>query len=122
MGAPVWNIVLEEDSDFDLTVRYKSSRCTAVNVTGYGARFGVRNDPDAPALVIASVSGGQITVAGTTGDFNIHIGAATVNSLKYLVEDTAEYSLTIFTAANTETSPKRILQGHVDFSRNYGGS
>ena len=123
MSAPIWNIILEEGSDFDLVLVYKSG-CTVVDITGYGARFAIRNDPDESALLVSSITGGQITVAGTTGQFTLLVGATTVDTLKNLIDASkAKYAFTIWPSANTpDVNPRRLLQGSVKFSRNYGGA
>ena len=123
MSAPNWNITFEENSDFDLVLVYKNG-CAVVDVTGYGARFAVRNNPDESALVVASVTGGQITIAGTTGQFTISIGATTINTLKNTLDPRkARYSFSIWPNALTDTiNPKRLLEGKVDYTRDYGDS
>ncbi len=123
MSAPIWNIILEEGSDFDLVLVYKSG-CAVVDITGYGARFAIRNDPDESALLVSSVTGGQITVAGTTGQFTLLVGATTVDTLKNLLDSNkARYAFTLWPSGLTPAvNPRRILQGSVKFSRNYGGA
>lgn len=123
MSAPVWNIVLEEGSDFELVFIWKDG-CDAINVTGYGARFAVRNDPDESALVLGSVTGGQISVSGVSGQFTLLLGATTIDALKNTLDTKkAKYAFTIWPGASTPAvNPKRLLQGRVDYSRNFGGS
>lgn len=123
MPAGIWNIVLEEGSDFDLVVVYEDTACSPVDLTGYGARIAVRNNPDQPALLVGSVTGGEITIAGTTGQITVSIAASVITALKDLVKDNAEYNLTIWPGASTPSvNPKRLLEGCVEYSRNYGGA
>lgn len=123
MSAPIWNVVFEEGSDFDLVFVYYNGPCTIIDVTGYGARFAVRNDPEATPLVVASVTGGQITIAGTTGQFSIKIGATTINTLKNLVQSSCKYTFTVWPGASTPSvNPKRLAQGAVKYSRDYGAA
>lgn len=119
MAAGVFNIELQEYSDFDLNVEYEDN-CTPVVVTGYGAIFQVRNSPDEDPLLTASVSNGRISVAGTTGLFTINIPAASINAIKHTIEDCAQFAFVIWPGASTPNEdPKRILEGAVDYSRAY---
>ncbi len=98
--------------------------CDVIDVTGYGARFAVRNDPNEGSLVVGSVTGTQISVNGASGMFTLKIGATTVDGLKNTLDPSeAQYAFTIWPGAATPAvNPKRLLQGCVGYSRNYGGS
>ena len=122
MGAPIWNVIFEEGSDFDLVLKYQNG-CDAIDVSAYGARFAVRNTPDEDALVVGSVTGGQIVITGVSGLFTLKIGAATIDGLQNtLIPSEAQYAFIIWPGASTpDVNPKRLLQGCVDYSRDFGG-
>jgi len=122
MPAALWTITLEEGSDFDLQLLYEDN-CDPVDVTGYGAIFQIRNDPDAAALVTASVANSQITIAGTTGQFDINIPAASVSAIRDLIDDDAKYTFIIWpTASTASVDPKRLLEGRVKYTRSYAST
>ena len=120
MPAPVWKIVFEEGSDFELTLSYEDKCGDPIDVTGYGAELIAKNDPDGSALVTATVSNSRITVSGTTGQFAILIPAASITAIKNLVERTCQYTVNIWpTNASPDVNPKRLLQGPVTYTRDY---
>lgn len=122
MAAFDWPIELEEGSDFDLIVEWENQYCELVDLTGYGAKLQVRNDPDDPsALVTASVSNSRIAIpANTPTQMEINIPAASVDAIKDLITEEAGYSLILWPGASTpDVDPKRLLDGPVEYSRTY---
>ena len=120
--APEWPITLEEGSDFDLEVTWESADCSPKPVTGYGATFEVRNNPDdASPLITASVANSQITIAGADGRFSINVPAASVDAILDLIDtDYCRYTMIIWpSAASPAVDPKRLIQGPVAYSRSY---
>ena len=121
MSAPIWNIILEEGSDYDLEVTYQAADCVAKVLTGYGASFQIRNDPDDPdSLVTASVANGRISVAGPSGIFSLNIPATSVDAIKSLINSGARYNFMIWPGASTPAiDPKRLLEGSVSYKKAY---
>jgi len=120
MPAALWNIILEEGSDFDLEVTYQSTACVAKVVTGYGATFQIKNTPDDSSLITASVSNARISLSGASGIFSINVPAASVTAIKNTIQDGARYNLLIWpTAASTDVDPKRLLEGQVTYKKAY---
>lgn len=122
MSAPEWPITLEEGSDFDLEVSWESSDCSPKPVTGYGATFEIRNDPDdTNPLLTASVDNGRIVLAGVDGRFSINVPATSVDAVRDLIDtSTARYTMIVWpSAASPEVNPKRLLQGDVAYTRSY---
>lgn len=121
MPAALWSVIFEEGSDFDLEVTYQAADCTPKVVTGYGASFQVRNSPDAvSSLVTASVANGRIAIAGASGIFSINIPAASIDAIRYLINEDARYNLVIWPGASTPAvDPKRLLEGGISYRRQY---
>lgn len=122
MPAPDWPITLEEGSDFDLEVSWESADCSPKPVTGYGAAFEIRNDPDdTNALLTASVANGRISIAGPDGRFSINVPAVSVDAIRDLINtDVCRYTMVVWpSAASPAVNPKRLLEGAVDYTRSY---
>jgi len=124
VSAPIWNIILEEGSDFDLEVTYQAADCVAKPVTGYGASFQIRNDPDDPtSLVTASVANGRVSVAGSSGIFSINVPATSVDAVKNLINSNARYNFVIWPGASTPAvDPKRLLEGSISYRKAFAST
>jgi len=123
MPAAIWKLRLEEGSDLNLVVTYENRCGDPIDVTGYGARLAIRNNPDDPNPLITITQGAGITLAGTTGEFTLIVSAASVNAIKHTIQNSARYSFTIWPTASTPSvNPIRLLEGPVTYSRDYGAS
>jgi hypothetical protein len=73
MAAPVpRQTVIDQARDFYLSVIWKDSTGTPVNITNYTANFSIRQNYGEP-IVLAVSSPTDITVGGSNGTFTVHL-------------------------------------------------
>lgn len=121
MAAAKYDIVLEEQSDFVLNVGYEDPRGTIVDITGYGAKFEVRDERGASAISRLSATVGEgITLDIPLGMFRIRIISAAIDALADELPDgwRGEWDLLIWpTLASPNINALRLVSGKVKYSR-----
>lgn len=113
MAAGVYNTTIEKGATFNLSVTYKDSAGTAVDLTGWTVRMHVRETPADSSPILTS-EGGSPTIVLTknsSGVITVTISAATTSAL---TATTAYYDIE---AEQTSTGiVRRILKGRVVIS------
>ena len=122
MAAGKYNIVIEQGATYDVTVEYKDSNNTPIDLTGYSGRMQIRPsigstttylclssslNPDGTGL---NFSGSNGATPPTSGSIRLYISANTSSMLTF---DQGVYDLEI--ASGSYVS--RILQGNVKLSK-----
>jgi hypothetical protein len=108
--ANTYNSTIDQGSDWYLTLIYKDSSGTAINLTGYTANMQLRvNANSATADLTLSTTSG-ITITGSTGTIAIH---ATATQTAALTAQNYVYDLEIKSAGNVIT---RLIQGTLNVS------
>lgn len=81
MPARKYDILIEQGSNFTLTVFAKNSDGTVRDLTGYTARMQIRSSVDsATVLAEASTNNGLISIVGVDGEVTINIPSATTDN------------------------------------------
>jgi selenophosphate synthetase-related protein len=111
MAAGVYDITIEQGATFTMSLTWKDSTGSPVNLTGYTARMQVRENYESDStLVSLTSSGGDIVLGGALGTIAVTI-AATATQLLQL--DEAVYDLELVNGATVT----RLLQGKAIISR-----
>lgn len=90
MTAGIYNPTIDQGATWSVTVLYKDSSGTAINLTGYTAAMQVRqNYSSADADLTLTTSNGGIAITGNTGTVVITMTAAQTAALEegYYVYD-----------------------------------
>lgn len=103
--ANLYNVTIDQGSDWYLTVTYKNPNGTPINLTGYTAALQLRSLPESPTAVLSLSTGSGITITGATGVADIH---ATATQTRAIDEGTYYYDLEITSSSNIVT---RLVQG-----------
>lgn len=103
--ANLYNVTIDQGSDWYLTVTYKNPNGTPINLTGYTAALQLRSLPESPTAVLSLSTGSGITITGATGVVDIH---ATATQTRAIDEGTYYYDLEITSPATIVT---RLVQG-----------
>jgi hypothetical protein len=89
-----------------LTVTWKDSAGTAINLTGYSARMQVRETYSSTSTIVSLTNGSGITLGGAAGTIAIAISATTTAALT--APFSGVYDLELVSAGGVVT---RLLQG-----------
>jgi hypothetical protein len=111
MTAATNNFVIDQGANWFLTVVYKDSTGTAINLTGYTAALQIRDTyaDSTTDLSLTSPSGG-ITITGATGTIAITATAAQTGAI---AAGSYVYDLEITSASGIVT---RLIQGRISIS------
>lgn len=111
MTAATNNFVIDQGANWFLTVVYKDSTGTAINLTGYTAALQIRDTyaDSTTDLSLTSPSGG-ITITAATGTIAITATAAQTGAI---AAGTYVYDLEITSASGIVT---RLIQGRISIS------
>lgn len=110
MAAGVYNTTIEKGATFNLTVTYKDSTGTPVDLTGWTVRMHVRETPADSSTILTSQGGSPtiIITKNSSGVITVTISATTTSSLSVT---TAYYDIE---AEETATGiVRRILKGRI---------
>lgn len=102
----LFDITINQGATFELTITYKDSAGTAINLTGYTARMQVRETYSSSSTVVSLTNGSGITLGGAAGTIAILISAATTAALT--APFSGVYDLEIVSGGGVVT---RLLQG-----------
>ena len=116
--ANQYNIVVEQGATFTLTITFKDSSGSAINLTDYAARMEIRESHTASSAltVLTSASGGSgntqgITLGGVAGTIAIVIADSTTNG--FTAPATNVYDLEL---VSTNGAVTRLLEGKATVS------
>ncbi len=91
---------------FELTITWKDSAGTAINLSGYTARMQVRETYSSTTPIVSLTNGAGITLGGAAGTIAIVISATTTAALA--APFSGVYDLEIVSAGGVVT---RLVQG-----------
>lgn len=101
-----FDIEINQGATYELTVTWKDSAGTAINLTGYSARMQVRETYSSASTVVSLTNGSGITLGGAAGTIAILISATTTAALT--APFSGVYDLELVSAGGVVT---RLLQG-----------
>lgn len=101
-----FDIEINQGATFELTVTWKDSAGTAINLTGYSARMQVRETYSSSSTIVSLTNGSGITLGGAAGTIAILISATTTAALT--APFSGVYDLELVSAGGVVT---RLLQG-----------
>jgi hypothetical protein len=101
-----FDLTINQGATFELTITWKDSAGTAINLTGYSARMQVRETYSSTSSVVSLTNGSGITLGGSAGTIAIVISATTTAGLT--APFSGVYDLELVSAAGVVT---RLLQG-----------
>jgi hypothetical protein len=110
MAAGVYDITIEQGATFTMSLTWKDSTGSPVNITGYTARMQVRTNYEAEDTLVSLVSPTNITLGGALGTIAVTIAATATQSLQL---DEAVYDLELVNGATVT----RLIQGRAIISR-----
>jgi len=117
MAAGKYALLIEQGATLDLTLAYKDSNNTAVDLTGYSSRMKIRSDyADASPTTYFSLSsslaadGTGLTLGGVSGTIRMFISAVSTSAQSF---DTAYYDLELVSGSIVT----RLLEGTVKLSK-----
>lgn len=101
-----FDITINQGATFELSITWKDSAGTAINLTGYSARMQVRETYSSTSSILSLTSGSGITLGGAAGTIAILISATTTAALT--APFSGVYDLELVSAGGVVT---RLLQG-----------
>ena len=101
-----FDITINQGATFELTITWKDSAGTAINLTGYTARMQVRETYSSTTPIVSLTNGAGITLGGAAGTIAIVISATTTAALA--APFSGVYDLEIVSAGGVVT---RLVQG-----------
>jgi hypothetical protein len=101
-----FDITINQGATFELTITWKDSAGTAINLTGYTARMQVRETYSSTSSIVSLTSSSGITLGGSAGTIAIVISATTTAALT--APFSGVYDLELANAGGVVT---RLLQG-----------
>lgn len=104
------DITIDAGSRYSFTVTYQDSTGTAINISGWGARFMMRasQNPTSTAAITQLTVGSGITNSGTTGILTITLTAIQSAAMTILQ---GYYDLYVDPDVTASANSLRILQG-----------
>ena len=118
MAAAVHDIKIEENAQFDFYITKEDSECNPTNITGYGAKFQVREARLSTSTVIyeATVGSGITISTGTDGLFVVSLTVTQVNNPGVVGWTKGFYDFVFWpVGGSVSDQAKRLVQGRVDF-------
>lgn len=117
MAAGKYSLLIEQGATLNLTLAYKDSNNTSIDLTGYSGKMQIKSDyaDNNPTTYLTLSSSLQpdntgITFGGVSGTIGIYISAITSSNLTF---ESGSYDLEI-TSGSVVT---RLLQGNVFISK-----
>lgn len=106
--AVVFNVEIDQGSDWFFDVTYDQPAGTPVDITGYTAALQLRSLPPSPTAVLTlTTENGGITITGASGLVAMH---ATADQTRAIDEGTYVYDLEIYSYTNPPIET-RLVQG-----------
>jgi hypothetical protein len=120
MAAGKYSMLIEQGATVDISLVYRDSNNTAIDLTGYNARMKIRSDyADASPTTYFALSssllpdGTGLTLGGVSGTVRIFISAASTSLQSF---DTAYYDLELV-SGSTNPVVTRLMQGTTKLSK-----
>lgn len=101
-----FDITINQGETFQLTLTWKDSAGTAIDLTGYSARMQVRETYSSSSTIVSLTQASGITLGGAAGTIAILISAATTAALT--APFSGVYDLELVSGAGIVT---RLVQG-----------
>ena len=112
MTAGRWDFILEQGATFQVTLTYKDSNDTAIDLTSYTARMKIKEShAESASLVELTTANGGITLGGVAGTIALLISDTDTTALDF---DNGVHDLEIVSGSGIVT---RIVEGNVVFSK-----
>lgn len=119
MAAAEWPITIEENSTFHFYIRKMVNKCTAQDITGWGARVQIREAKSPLSTILYEANApAQISIqeGGELGLFHIALPITTINSPGALFTK-AYWDMLVWDGTGSITSGAiRLIQGPVKWS------
>ena len=103
--AEQYSFVIDQGANWYLTITYKDSTGTAINLTGYTAAMQFRQTASSATAALSLTTGAGITITGATGTIAIAATAAQTGDMAAAKYD---YDLEITASSGVVT---RLIQG-----------
>ncbi len=120
MSAGKYALTVEQGATFELSITYKDSTGTPINLTNYGARMQFRSTVDSSVIIASLTStldsdGSGITITAASGALYIRMSAASSSALNF---SNAVYDLEVYSGSGNTEYVQRILEGRVKLNKN----
>jgi hypothetical protein len=124
MSAGIYNLTIEQGTDWNLLFVWKDNAGVAHDLTGYSARMQIRETIDSKLpLLCASTDAGSILLGGVDGTVEISFSENMTKAVKInpalfgLWQDGKEGALFVYDLEiiNSDGKVRRLLQGAVFF-------
>ncbi len=118
MSAAHHDIEIEENVQFDFYITKEDSTCVATDITGYGAKFQVREKRLTTSVVIyeATVGAGITIPTGTDGLFHIILTVTQVNAPGVVGWTSGQYDFVYWPSGGSiSDQTKRLVKGKATF-------
>ena len=106
MSAATTNLIIDQGATWNITLTYKNSDGSPINLTGYTAALQLRTSYDASSAALSLSSGSGIVLGGTAGTIAV---TATATQTGSLTAGEYVYDLEI-TSSSVVT---RLVQGRI---------
>jgi len=101
MAADVFPITLYTNADYTLSGTWKNkSNNTPINISGYSAKFQIRENADDDTALVSLTQSSGITLGGSAGTFVVTIPKATIAGLTI---ERGVYDLVLTSGAGVST-------------------
>lgn len=112
MAAAQYNLYMEQGATFALSITWKDSSGTPINLTSYTARMQVRRTKQSPTIIVeASTTDGRIVLGGALGTITVTIPATVTDDLDF---GCGVYDLEVESSGGQVT---RLIEGGVSLSK-----
>ena len=81
LSAPELNITVMQGDTYTLTFTWKNSAGTAINLTGYTAKYQARATPDSSSTIISLTESSGLTLGGAAGTIVLLVSATAMGLL-----------------------------------------
>lgn len=102
--AQYYDIKAIQNADYELIITWKKEDGSLVNLTGYTAKFQVKDAIESGSYLLQLTNGSGITLGGAAGTVLLNITAAQTNAIAYTTETTPKvYALQVTSGAGVIT-------------------
>jgi hypothetical protein len=108
--ATKYNITIDKGSTFQMTLIWKDSSDTVIDLTGYSARMMIKQTHNDAAPIISLTSGSGITITALSGRLDFLISAT---ATKNIAQFEAVYDVEVESSGGIVT---RLVEGKVNLS------
>jgi hypothetical protein len=112
MSAAQYNLYMEQGATFALSITWKDSSGTPINLGGYSARMQVRRTKDSSTVLLeATTANSRITLGGALGTIDVVIPATVMEDVTF---GCGVYDLEVESSGGQVT---RLIEGGVSLSK-----